>query len=141
MDDPRPVAVVGLGCRLPGAENVADYWRLLEDGRDAITEIPPERWDADGFYDPDPEAHHRMSSRWGGFITDIDEFDADFFGISPQEASTMDPQQRILMQLTWEALEHAAIAPPSLRGSRTGLYLGASNWDYSHLLMAEPGGV
>ena len=87
------------------------YWTFLANGGDAISEIPSERWDADAFYDPDPFAPGRMSSKWGGFLPDVAGFDADFFGISPREAEAMDPQQRVMLEVAWEALEHAGIAP------------------------------
>ena len=112
---PEPIAVVGLGCRFPG--NVAgpeSFWRLLANGEDGITEVPPDRWDVDAFYDPDPSAPGRMTTRWGGFLPDASGFDADFFGIAPREATAMDPQHRILLEVAWEALEHAGIRPNSL---------------------------
>jgi acyl transferase domain-containing protein/acyl carrier protein len=130
-----------MACRFPHAENTSEFWRLLEEGRDAIGPIPADRWDADAFYDPDPGRPDHMVTRWGGFLEGVDQFDADFFGISPQEAVSMDPQHRILMQLTWEALEHAAISPQSLRGSQTGLSVGVSTADYSHLQMHQPAGL
>src|SRR5580704_13813453 len=104
----EPIAVVGMGCRLPGGANdPAAYWEILRNGVDTITEIPPERWDISRYYDPDPEAPGKMSTRWGGFLKNIDQFDAQFFGISPREALSMDPQHRLLLEVTWEALENA----------------------------------
>ena len=108
----EPVAVVGIGCRFPGGVVGPEaYWTFLANGGDAISEIPPDRWNADEFYDPDPFAPGRMSSKWGGFLPDVAGFDADFFGISPREAEAMDPQQRVMLEVAWEALEHAGIAP------------------------------
>ena len=108
----EPVAVVGIGCRFPGGVvGPEDYWAFLANGGDAISEVPADRWDADAFYDPDPFAPGRMTSKWGGFLPDVAGFDADFFGITPREAEAMDPQQRVLLEVAWEALEHAGIAP------------------------------
>ena len=93
--------------------------------------MPADRWDADAFYDPDPLASGRMTTKWGGFVSDVAGFDADFFGITPREAEAMDPQQRMLLEVAWEALEHAGIPPNSLSGSRTGVIVGMSSWDYT----------
>src|SRR6478672_9485141 len=135
----EPVAVVGIGCRLPGdVEGPEGYWRLLVDGQDAIGEVPADRWDADVFYDPDPLAPGRMTTRWGGFISDIARFDADFFGITPREAAAMDPQQRMLLEVTWEAFEHAGIPPDSLSGSRTGVMMGVYYNEYQSLSAQSP---
>ena len=117
----EPVAVVGIGCRFPGnVTGPQSFWELLVNAEDAITEVPADRWDADAFYDPDPLAPGRMTTKWGGFVSDVAGFDADFFGITPREATAMDPQQRMLLEVTWEALEHAGIPPDSLSGTRTG---------------------
>lgn len=132
----EPIAVIGMGCRFPGGANHPDeYWQLLLDGFDAIAEVPAERWDVDEFYDPDPEADGKISTRWGGFLKDIDQFDPQFFGISPREAVALDPQQRLLMEVSWEALEHAGQAPDQLAGSPTGVFVGISISDYYHLLI------
>lgn len=128
----EPIAIVGIGCRFPGGiRGPEDYWDLLLAGRDAVTETPGHRWDADEFFDPDPTTPNRTTSRWGGYVDDVDGFDADFFGIAPREAEAMDPQQRLLLEVTWEALEHAGIAPDSLYGSATGVIVGISSWDYT----------
>ncbi len=128
----EPVAVVGIGCRFPGnVTGPQSFWELLVNAEDAITEVPADRWDADAFYDPDPLAAGRMTTKWGGFVSDVAGFDADFFGITPREAMAMDPQQRMLLEVTWEALEHAGIPPDSLEGSRTGVMMGLSSWDYT----------
>lgn len=131
-DIAEPVAVVGIGCRFPGnVTGPESFWRLLVDGVDTISEVPPDRWDADAFYDPDPSASGRMTTKWGGFVPDVDAFDAEFFGITPREAVAMDPQHRMLLEVAWEALEHAGIPPHSLSGTRTGVMMGLSSWDYT----------
>lgn len=131
-DVAEPVAVVGIGCRLPGDVVGPDsFWELLAEGRDAVGEVPADRWDADAFYDPDPSAPGRMTTKWGGFVPDAAGFDADFFGITPREASAMDPQHRMLLEVAWEALEHAGIPPDSLSGSATAAMMGMSSWDYT----------
>lgn len=131
-DVAEPIAVVGIGCRLPGSVDGPDsFWQLLMDGRDAVDVVPADRWDADAFYDPDPQAPGRMTTKWGGFVDDVAGFDADFFGITPREAEAMDPQQRILLEVAWEALEHAGLPPDSLSGSRTAAIMGLSAWDYT----------
>ncbi|MCP4658098.1 MAG: AMP-binding protein, partial [bacterium] len=126
----EPIAIVGMSCRLPGAPHLEAYWQLLRNGIDAVTEIPPERWDVDAFYDPDPAAPGKMVTRWGGFLADLDRFDAAFFGLSPREAIHLDPQQRVLMELAWEALEDAGIPPFSLAGSRAGVFIATLSNDY-----------
>lgn len=131
----EPVAVIGLACRVPGAEDTASFWQLLREGRDAITEVPAERWDADAFYHPDPAAPGKMNTRWGGFLKNIDQFDASFFGISPREAARMDPQQRLLLEVAWEALEDAGLQLEPLRGSQTGVFIGLSTHDYQRIQM------
>ncbi|HUK10491.1 MAG TPA: SDR family NAD(P)-dependent oxidoreductase [Stellaceae bacterium] len=131
-----PVAVVGMSCRVPGANSIEGFWELLRTGTDAITDIPPERWDVDYYYHPDPAHPGRSYARAGGFIKDIDAFDANFFGISPREARQMDPQHRILLELTWEALENADIVPATLAGSDTGVFIGAASTDYGVLQRA-----
>jgi len=128
----EPVAVVGIGCRFPGdVFGPQSFWRLLIGGVDAIGEVPADRWDADAFYDPDPQMPGRMTTKWGGFVSDVAGFDAEFFGITPREAQAMDPQHRMLLEVTWEALEHAGIPADSLGGSRTGVMMGMASWDYT----------
>jgi len=128
----EPIAIIGIGCRFPGgADNPEHFWRLLSEGVDAITEIPTERWLIDDYYDPDPEAPGKMSTRYGGFLKQVDGFDAEFFGISPREMINLDPQQRLLMEVSWEALENANQMPQRVFGSRTGVFVGISSHDYS----------
>jgi acyl transferase domain-containing protein len=130
----EPIAIVGIGCRFPGGVNDPEsFWQLLRGGVDAVTEVPPERWDVDAYYDPDPSAKGKMATRWGSFLENIDRFDPQFFGLSPREAASMDPQQRLLLEVAWEALEDAAIAPDRLAGSRTGVFVGMYNNDYAQL--------
>ncbi|HEY7509605.1 MAG TPA: type I polyketide synthase, partial [Vicinamibacteria bacterium] len=120
----EPIAIVGLGCRFPGAPDVDAFWRLLADGVDAVSEVPPDRWDAARLYDPDPEAPGKMSTRWGGFVDGVEGFDAAFFGISPREAERMDPQQRLLLEVAWEALEEAGHPLERLSGRSAGVFVG-----------------
>ena len=121
----EPVAIVGIGCRFPGGvDNPESYWQLLENGVDAISEVPPDRWNIDDYFDPDQNAPGKMSTRWAGFLPAIGDFDPEFFGIAPREARSMDPQQRLLLEVTWEALENAGISPTSLEGSDAGVFVG-----------------
>ena len=131
-----PIAVVGIGCRVPGAEGPDAFWHLLDNGCDATGPVPENRWDHDSLFDPDPDSVGRISTRRGGFIDHVDAFDAGLFGISRREARGMDPQQRLFLQTAWEALEHAGIAPDSLSGSPTGVFCGATGSDYTYLQVA-----
>jgi len=133
----EPIAVVGIGCRFPGAKNPEAFWQLLCEGGDAIAEVPPNRWDIDQFYDSEPGKSGKMSTRWGGFLEQVDGFDPAFFGISPREAERMDPQQRLVLEVAWEALENAGIAPDSLIGSSAGVFMGIGNYDYCRLLAQD----
>nr|VFJ43891.1 MAG: Ketoacyl-synthetase C-terminal extension [Candidatus Kentron sp. FW] len=126
----EPIAIIGMGCRFPGADNPDTYWRLLQGGVDAITEVPPERWDIDAWFDADPDSMGKVYTRHGGFLSHIDRFDAQFFGISPREATDLDPQQRLLLEVAWEALENAGLAPAGLKNARVGVFVGVSQMDY-----------
>nr|VFJ45201.1 MAG: thioester reductase domain-containing protein [Candidatus Kentron sp. DK] len=129
-----PIAIIGMGCRFPGADSPDAYWRLLRDGIDAITEVPRERWDIDAWFDPDPEAPGKIYAREGGFLSDIDQFDPGFFGISPREAVDMDPQQRLLLEVAWEALENAGRVPGELTNRAVGIFIGISQMEYGVLM-------
>jgi acyl transferase domain-containing protein/SAM-dependent methyltransferase/acyl carrier protein len=132
----EPIAVIGMGCRFPGGANDPEsLWRMLCAGTDAVGEVPADRWDVNEFFDSDPDAPGKMSTRWAGFLKDIDGFDADFFGVSPREAVTMDPQQRLLLEVGWEALENAGQSPEKLLGSSTGVFVGIASNDYAQLQM------
>jgi phthiocerol/phenolphthiocerol synthesis type-I polyketide synthase C len=133
-----PIAVIGAACRFPGAGDLAEFWSLLQSGTDAIGPMPEERWDVAGNFHPDPTRPGKTYAREGGFITDIDKFDAGFFGISPREARRIDPQQRILLELTWDAMENAGIVPARLAGSQTGVFVGISFSDYAALQREDP---
>lgn len=129
----EPIAIVGMGCRFPGATDLTQFWTLLEGGGDAIGDVPKERWDAAALYDPEPGVPGKMCSKWGGFIPGLELFDAGFFNISPHEAARMDPQQRLFLEVTWEALEDACIAPQSLAGCRAGVFAGVCTSDFAAL--------
>ncbi|WP_438487969.1 SDR family NAD(P)-dependent oxidoreductase [Streptomyces sp. S186] len=129
----EPIAVVGMACRFPGAPGLDAYWRLLCEGGDAVTEVPADRWDAAALYHPDPAEPGRANTRWGGFLDGVDRFDPQFFGISPREAALMDPQQRIMLELAWTALEDSGTDPGTLRDSRTGVFTAALWNDYARL--------
>jgi acyl transferase domain-containing protein len=130
MNRHEAVAIVGIGCRFPGADGPEGFWRLLAQGTDAVREVPADRWNVDDLHDDDPAAPGKMNTRWGGFLADVDRFDAAFFGISPREAAHIDPQQRLLMEVAWEALEDAGLPAERLRGEPVGVFVGMSSFDY-----------
>jgi acyl transferase domain-containing protein/SAM-dependent methyltransferase len=135
----EPIAIVGMGMRFPGGVRDAEsYNDLLWSGRDAVTEIPSQRWSLDALYAGDPDQPGKMTSRHGAFLEDVDQFDAEFFGISPREAATMDPQQRLVLEVGWEALEDSGRSPTGLNGASVGVYLGIANSDYGRALFAHP---
>ncbi|GCF10239.1 hypothetical protein KDI_38030 [Dictyobacter arantiisoli] len=124
------IAIIGFACRFPQALNAEAFWQLLHDGVDAISEVPDDRWSLDTWYQAGPTVQNKMNTRWGGFLHDVDQFDPTFFEIAPREAAKMDPQQRLLLEIAWETFEHAAIAPDTLAGSQTGVFIGISSNDY-----------
>jgi acyl transferase domain-containing protein len=134
----EPIAIIGMGCRLPGAPHPAAFWNLLRNGVDAVREVPPDRWLAADWSDDDVDAPGRMLTRQGGFIDGIQDFDTAFFGISRREAIKMDPQQRLALELVWEALEDAGLIPAELAGSRTGVYCGFGMPEYGLPQLAHP---
>ncbi|HRI69332.1 MAG TPA: beta-ketoacyl synthase N-terminal-like domain-containing protein, partial [Polyangium sp.] len=136
----EPIAIIGAACRFPGGvRDLESFWRLLDGEVDAITDVPRDRWDIESFYDPDPESAGKMVSRWGGFLGGFDEFEPAFFEISPREAAEMDPQQRILLEVGWEALERAGQTLSGLRGSNTGVYVGISSNEYQQIGLSSAG--
>jgi acyl transferase domain-containing protein len=130
----EPIAIIGIGCRFPGAQGPEAFWNLLREGVDAITEIPSDRFDVGDVYDPKPGIPGKLSTRWGGFLEGVDEFDPYFFGISSREAAAMDPQQRVLLDVAWEAIEDADLVPEKLEAGRIGVFAGTCNSDYGNLL-------
>jgi acyl transferase domain-containing protein/acyl carrier protein len=132
----QPIAIVGVGCRFPGGVNTPEqFWQLLREGRDPVTEVPRDRWDADAYYDPDPDAPGKSYTKWGAFLDNLDQFDPAFFGNAPREAIGMDPQHRLLLEVSWESLERAGYAPSRLAGSKTGVFIGLAAMDYAYLQM------
>src|SRR3954468_12580241 len=120
----EPIAITGMACRFPGGADTPEaFWRLMCEGRSGVREVPPDRWNLQELYDPDTSAPGKVSTRWGGFIDRIDQFDPAAFEIAPREAAFMDPQQRLMLEVIFEALENAGQPPRRLGGSRTGVYV------------------
>ena len=129
-----PLAIVGIGCHFPGGAHTPEgYWDLLRSGTDATSTIPESRWNAEKYYDPNPDKIGKMITRRGGFLGEVDQFDAQFFGVSPREANWLDPQQRLLLRTTWEALEDGGIPPDRLAGTEVGVFIGGFTLDYQLL--------
>ncbi|MYV98104.1 type I polyketide synthase, partial [Streptomyces sp. SID3343] len=143
VDTDEPIAIVGIGCRYPGGiHNPEDLWRLIAAGGDAASEFPTDRgWDLAALFAADPDRPGTSHTRMGGFLHDAGDFDAGFFGISPREALAMDPQQRLLLETSWEAMEHAGIAPAALRGADVGVFAGMMFHDYATGLDRVPDGI
>lgn len=133
----EPIAIIGMGCRFPGAENLAAFWQLLQQQQDAITDIPADRWDLAKYCALDSGQPGTMQTQHGGFVPHLFEFDAPFFRIAPREAISLDPQQRLLLEVSWEALEHAGLAADQLLGSPTGVFVGICSIDYWQRLLAR----
>lgn len=126
------IAIIGIACRFPGAQNYEEFWDNLKEGRSSIQEIPKERWDWKEYWG-DPQADNKSNSKWGGFIQDADAFDPGFFGLSAREVEATDPQQRIMLELSWSCLEDAGILPSQISGDKIGVYMGVFNFDYKGL--------
>ena len=138
----EPIAIVGLGCQFPGGASSPElFWRVLEQGTDAVREISADRWNIEALYDPDSRTPGKMSTRWAGLLDNIDKFDAEFFGIAPRESARMDPQQRLLLEVTWEALNDSGYPPESLGGSDTGVFFAVYNNDYARLQFRQPSAI
>ena len=134
----EPIAIIGLGCRFPGdIDSPEDFWELLMSGKDTIATIPESRWNSEAYYSPNYDEAGKIITTKGSFFSQVQESDPEFFGISPREAKNMDPQQHLLLEVCWEALEHANIIPESLAGSRTGVFIGICNQDFSLLSMSR----
>ncbi|MFC4161434.1 type I polyketide synthase [Chitinimonas lacunae] len=131
------IALIGLACRFPAAASAGQFWQNLLDGHDAISEVPPGRWSLADFYAAEPDQPGRMRTRYGGFVSEIERFDAGFFGIAPREAEQMSPQQRLTLEVAWEALEDACVAPVGLAGTAVGVFLGVASFDYYERLLLQ----
>ena len=132
-----PIAIIGMACRFPGAPDLRSYWQLITEQRCAACEVPPDRWNADAFFDPTGETPGKMSVRWAAFIDNPDQFDPQFFGITPREAVRMDPQQRLLLEVAWEAMENAGRPADEMAGTRTGVFVGIGGNDYSKICVGH----
>ncbi|GJF15963.1 putative polyketide synthase [Mycolicibacterium cyprinidarum] len=130
-------AIVGYAARFPGAADTDEFWDLLREGRDAVSEVPADRWNVDEFFDPEPGAPGKVVTRRAGFVDDVTGFDAPFFGMSTREVRLMDPQHRLLLEMAWRAVEHAGTAPSALAGTNTGVFVGLATHDYLGMASAE----
>ncbi|NEO72883.1 MAG: polyketide synthase [Moorea sp. SIO3H5] len=130
------IAIIGMACRFPEANDHNQFWHNLEEGINSISEIPSQRWEVEKYYYDTPETPNKSISKWAGLIEYIDQFDAQFFDISPREATRTDPQQRILLELSWSCIEDAGYSPSQLSGKDVGVFIGACSYD-SILLMNQ----
>ena len=129
--EPAPrFAIVGYAARFPGAPDADEFWDVLREGRDAVSEVPKDRWDVDEFFDPEPGAPGKVVTRRAGFVDDVTGFDAPFFGMSTREVRLMDPQHRLLLETAWRAVEHSGTAPTALANTNTGVFVGLATHDY-----------
>lgn len=133
----EPIAIIGMSCRFPGAPDLQAYWRLIEEGRSAASEVPADRWNAEAFFDATGETPGKMSVRWAAFIDNPGEFDPQFFGITPREAVRMDPQQRLLLEVAWEAMENSGHPAEDFAGTKTGVFVGIGGNDYSKVCIGQ----
>ena len=134
---PPSFAIVGYAARFPGAANADEFWDVLREGRDAISEVPADRWDVDEFFDPDPDTPGKVATRRAGFVDDVTGFDAPFFGMSTREVRMLDPQHRLLLETAWRAVEHSGTAPTSLANTNTGVFVGLATHDYLGMASGE----
>ncbi|HEY1050693.1 MAG TPA: polyketide synthase, partial [Prosthecobacter sp.] len=133
MDTTRKegIAIIGIGCRFPGGVNDTEaFWKMLVEGRDAVSEVPTDRWSVERFYDAEPGLVGKTIAKWGGFLDSIDQFDPQFFGISPREAPYVDPQHRLMLETAWEAIEDAGIVLDLEKGTNMGVFVGISHNDF-----------
>jgi myxalamid-type polyketide synthase MxaD len=138
----EPIAIIGMGCRFPGGANdPSSYWEILAEGTDAISRVPADRWDADAYFDADPNAAGKMNTRWGGFLNGVDKFDPIAFGIAPSEAPYIDPQQRLLLEVAWEAFDDAGYPLASLSKTHTGVFFALYGNDYARLQLQHPADI
>src|SRR5688572_6014821 len=120
----EPIAIVGMSCRFPFAQNLKEFWNLLAQGKDTITEMPSDRWNAADYFDPDPEADRKTNQRHASFLKNIHDFDPLFFNISPAEATEMNPSQKLMLELVWEAIENSSMPYDRVQGRKIGVYVG-----------------
>ncbi len=134
----QPIAIIGMGCRFPGGvTDPQSYWLKLREGFNPITDVPANRWDTMAFFDPHPQTPGKMNQKAGCFLENVEEFDAEFFGVSPREASSMDPQQRILLEVAWEAVENSGLDHGNLTGGNVGVYIGIMGLDYMQMTLRQ----
>ena len=137
MERASGFAIVGYAVRAPGAADASEFWDVLRQGRDAVSEVPRDRWNVEEFFDPDPDAPGKIVSRRAGFVDDVAGFDAPFFGVSAREVMLMDPQHRLLLETAWQAVEHSGTAPTALANTNTGVFIGLSTHDYLGMVSDE----